>query len=867
MRYYIQHHHLIFYVFFSIAIWSCDSKENSLLDYGISKELAQFRKAHIDNIHYDLHFNIPESRSESIEAQLTLSYNYITEVQDLILDFDLPKSNIRSVKLAGSNVDFEKVNNHLVIDKSLLSKNVKVDIEFIAGDQSLNRYDEYLYTLFVPARASTCFPLMDQPDLKAEYSLELRLPKPWKALFNESLVKEEIHSDSKTLTFGKTKKISSYLFAFAAGKFDVVERTIDERKMKMFHRETDSEKLNGNLEAIFDWHHKSLKWLETYTDIEYPFSKFDFILIPSFQYGGMEHPGAIFYKASSLLLDENSTINQKIGRGRLIAHETAHMWFGDLVTMPWFDDVWLKEVFANFMAAKIINPEFGDIDHNLNFLMANYPSAYSVDRTEGTHPIAQNLDNLHEAGSLYGSIIYQKAPIVMRMLEEKVGEEVFQQGIRRYLEENQFENASWDDLIKILSEVSNGNLKNWDRVWVKGKGMPRMMVRLKEKNNVLDNIRIIIINQDQLVNSQRLELEIGQDSLGLQKVLDIDLDERHYKIKTDSLFVPNYAFLNRDGKGYGYFMMGKQSINHYLNDINTIESSTTRAALWINLYEAVLRNDLSVLKFLDTLILSLSVEKEPLIVGYLNARLQTVFWKFLTKENRKLYAAKIEGLLFNKAISATSEGLRSSYFKAFYQLSTTEESTTLLKDIWSEKMELDQIKLSEQDKTNIAYQLALRLPHEYDQIVNSQLVAITNTDRKARFTYVSEALRPNENDRDSFFESLKDPVNRENEVWVLEALSYLHHPLRQDEAVKYITPTLELLEEIKNTGDIFFPKRWLDNTFAGHQSVEVADKVKAFLYRHHDYPSDLKNKILQSSDLLFRAEGILSVQKSELPNE
>ena len=177
--------------------------------------------------------------------------------------------------------------------------------------------------------------------------------------------------------------------------------------------------------------------MEKYTGIPYAFGKFDFVLIPAFQFGGMEHAGKILYNATGLLLDESATQNQLLGRASVIAHETAHMWFGDLVTMRWFNDVWMKEVFANFMAAKIVNPSFPDVNHELRFLLAHYPAAYEVDRTPGANPIRQQLDNLNEAGSLYGAIIYQKAPVVMRHLEALLGEESFRDGLREYLERAQ----------------------------------------------------------------------------------------------------------------------------------------------------------------------------------------------------------------------------------------------------------------------------------------------------------------------------------------------------------------------------------------------------------------------------------------------
>ncbi len=223
----------------------------------------------------------------------------------------------------------------------------------------------------------------------------------------------------------------------------------------------------------------ALAWLEAYTSIPYPWGKFDFVLIPSFQFGGMEHAGAILYNASGLMLDESATQNQLLERASVIAHETAHMWFGDLVTMRWFDDVWMKEVFANFMAAKIVNPSFPDVNHELRFLLAHHPSAYQVDRTAGTNPIRQPLANLDDAGQLYGAIIYQKAPVVMRQLELILGENSFRDGLREYLKRYAYGNATWSDLVRILDARTNRDLVQWSRAWVEERGRPTVTTRVR----------------------------------------------------------------------------------------------------------------------------------------------------------------------------------------------------------------------------------------------------------------------------------------------------------------------------------------------------------------------------------------------------
>src|SRR6185436_8267717 len=214
-------------------------------------------------------------------------------------------------------------------------------------------------------------------------------------------------------------------------------------------------------------------WLEEYTARPYAFDKLDFVLIPSFQFGGMEHAGAILYNASSMMLEQTATQNQLLERANTISHETAHMWFGDLVTMEWFNDVWMKEVFANFMAAKIVNPSYPEVNHDLRFLLSNYPAAYDIDRTPGTNPIRQQLANLNEAGTLYGAIIYQKAPVIMRQLEMILGSDTFRGGIRAYLKEYAFGNATWNDLIRILDARTPEDLAAWSHAWVEERGRPR----------------------------------------------------------------------------------------------------------------------------------------------------------------------------------------------------------------------------------------------------------------------------------------------------------------------------------------------------------------------------------------------------------
>ncbi|MBV5348792.1 hypothetical protein JZU61_03945, partial [bacterium] len=366
---------------------------------GVSQELAQYRKSVISDITYDLSFQIPAQKDEKIDGTVGIRFNLKTADRNLQLDFKGDTTVIYAVSCNGKTAEIVIKNGHLVISKSNLHAGTnEIKLNFICPDWSLNRNPEFLYTLFVPDRASTAFPCFDQPDLKALFKLQLKIPQTWKAVANGSAEKEEILDSVKTINFKLTKPLPTYLFAFSAGKFDTISRTRNGKTVVLYHREK-LEELQNNTDSIFSLLFHSINWIEKYTGIPYPFEKYDLVAVPSFQYNGMEHPGATLYRASSLILDANPTQQQLQKRANLIAHETAHMWFGDMVTMPWFDEVWLKEVFANFIADKVVTPMFPEFNFDLQFLLAHYDVAYSVDRTSGANAIGQKLANMKDAGS------------------------------------------------------------------------------------------------------------------------------------------------------------------------------------------------------------------------------------------------------------------------------------------------------------------------------------------------------------------------------------------------------------------------------------------------------------------------------------
>ena len=829
---------------------------------GISWDLAQHRARTLSDIRYELTLSIPERTEDPVLGEMTIRFERTEDGGDLVIDFMPSGEHVTSVSVSGAPAMYEVKNEHIIVPGAALKTGAnEVGISFTAGNSSLNRNDEFLYTLFVPDRARFAIPCFDQPNLKARVSLTLKTPLSWKAVANGPLVEHTQSESTATYRFGETKPISTYLIAFAAGVFQTETAMRSGRSMTMYHRETDAEKVAQNREEVFNLHEAALNWLESYTNIPYPFAKFDFVLIPAFQYGGMEHPGAVFYKDTGILHDEVTTQNQKLGRAGLIAHETAHMWFGDLVTMNWFDDVWTKEVFANFMSAKIVNPSFPDVNHELRFL-SHYPGAYNVDRTAGANPIRQPLENLNMAGTLYGSIIYAKAPIVMKHLEILVGEDTFREGMREYLSRYQFENATWPQLIDILDGLSEENLKVWSKVWVEEPGRP--IVRTKISFNEEKKIRTLTLEQSDPGNSDRYwnqRLSVLLSFPGSAETIEVRLQEAAATIDSAAgKPAPDYILPNGNGVGYGLFKLDTSSKSYLLEHFHEIPNPLHRGIAWITLREEMLEGDVSAEDLLAVGTKALDSETDELMIQRILGTVTGAYWRYIVPETRDAWASELEGLFIDKLNTTESPSLKASFFNAYRSVVLTEGGIEFIRSVWNEKHRIPGLKFSERDFIGMAQLLAVRGVPDAAEILEIQRSRIKNPDRLARFEFVMPALSQDKEHRDRFFDSLSAEENRTREPWVLESLRFLHHPLRAEESGRYILPALELLEEIQRTGDIFFPKRWLDATLAGHQTGSASEVVTRFLEQNPGYSPRLKAKILQSADGLIRASRILQSQ-------
>ena len=838
------------------------------VETGVSQTLAQHRRQNISQLNYRLNFDIPLQKTEPIPASAIISFDWKPESRPstvdtlLQLDFKQERTHLQNVSVNDREIPIVFEREHLLIATRFLRPGPNtVAIRFVAGDGSLNRNDDYLYTLLVPDRARTVFPCFDQPDLKATFQLTLTIPIDWQAMSNAAYRHSIAHIDQHRITydFWPSDLISTYLFSFVAGKFTPVRRSLNgqsrpDREMTLLHRETDTTKIRLSIDPIFNLHANALRFLEDYTQIPYPFQKLGFAAIPDFQYGGMEHVGAIDYRAASLFLDDGATRDQKLGRVTLIAHETAHSWFGDLVTMRWFNDVWLKEVFANFMADKVAETAVSDANYDLQFVVDHFPAAYGVDRTGGANPIGQPLVNLREAGTLYGGIIYHKAPIMMRQLERLMGKENLRDGLRDYLKTYAFGNATWTDLIGILDVRTPTDLLAWNHVWVEETGRPAFTYQLDKQDGKISRFVISQTGED---GSRRLwpqEFEVAFVYPDRTDELTVRMNQARVEMpEAVGKPTPQFVVFNASGQGYGLFPVDTAMLSR----LTTLQNPVTRAAAYINLYETMLADKgISPTQLAALYQTLLGPETEELNVRLLTGQLGDIVWHFTRPENRPVLAAAVEQAVWQAMERATAPGIKKLLFRLCQNIALSQPAQDRLYAIWEAQKAPLGVTLTEDDYTALALALAVR-DYPAEEILQRQLARIKNPDRRKRLQFMIPALSVSVAVRDQFFASLATEANRDHEAWVTAALGYLHHPLRAETSAKYLPKSLELLEEIQRTGDIFFPESWLRSTLGAYQTPAVAQLVRQFLADRPDYNPRLRAKLLQAADGPFRASKLL----------
>ena len=612
----------------------------------------------------------------------------------------------------------------------------------------------------------------------------------------------------------------------------------------------------------------------------------------------MEHAGATFLRETSIIFPTEPTANNYISRASLLFHENAHQWFGDTVTMKWFDDLWLKEGFATFMAYKAMEKVMPEYDVWKVYYERTKQRAYLTDVTKGTTPIYQEIPNLNSAKSAYGNIVYNKAPSFLKQAEFYLGEEKFQQAVRTFLKDHEFKNAEWSDLVSAFEKSSGTNLKEWADVWVKKRGLP--IIRIGKGNlhsyakmgQPHDSAVIYSLNQKDALggnNSWLMKTKVLlKHENGRKEIKDVNLRKRSkrptkmgfarywtylHKNPRFSEKLPAFIFPNYQDQAYGIFLLDSRSRKYALENIQDEDDDFLRSMMWGALWDSVKFSELAPKDYIELAIKHVSVEKDVTTISSILGRVNTAFTYYLSDTQQKEIAPAIENLLIDKMKTAKTRGERITFYRAFLGAASSEKSRQTLKQILRLNSNLDplgkarkpkkavaelyrqqplsDLPIRARDKFNIVTRLIVLEDEEAPKLL-AELEKTEKGDAAKRYAYAAKAGFATKENKAKYW---NDFVNNKEipESWIEAAFGVWNSPSHSELTLPYLEKALAELPNHKQNRKIFFVNGWTASFIRGHKSKAALMKANKFLSDNPKLDADLKRKILERLDGLERA--------------
>jgi aminopeptidase N len=876
---------------------------------GIPRDLAQERAQRIVDVRYELAYTLV-AKADSTAGEEQIKFRYKpqqllgngplrpTAPGPLLLDFR--EGTVSKLVVNGKELPVKMENGHIEIPDELLkiTKNTQsqgqqearqsttatdnlgrpvgakpgaripdspddniIEISFTASiaaaGKALTRYEdkddnsEYIYTLFVPMDASMAFPCFDQPDLKAEFYLRVTAPEEWVVISNSDVENLYSSEPGKRLTiFERTKPISTYLFAFAAGPFTRVHPRPG--LPDLYVRQSQMKRAESEGPEVQQITKQGMEYLADYFDQPYPFTKYDMVLIPGFAYGGMEHAGATFLREESVLFRTAPTHSDLLNRDILLLHELTHQWFGDLVTMRWFDDLWLKEGFANYMAYHTLADMKPKEDVWKRFYQGTKPAAYAIDSTQGTTPIYQDIGNLKDAKSAYGAIVYSKAPGVMRQLNYVIGEDKFRDGLRSYLRDHAYGNAEWSDLVHAFEKSSGKPLEKWADAYIKHRGMPQMDVTWNCTPQ--NKISRLSLSQHDVLGEGGVWPVATQVLLSYPRLKPVRLRAQLNGAKADVKQAvgkpcPAFVFANDNDYAYGRFLLDAKSRKAVMAELGAIHDVFERALLWGSLWDSVRQAELDPRAYINLALKLLPAEKDEELAQSVIGRTVTALHRYVPAEVRAELAPKMEALASEQMLHSPEQDMRIIWFRALRASAETPNARQELKDLLAGKLTIPGVELRQLDRWNMVESLvALNDPD-----ASTVLAAEEKRDPSGegqKYAFMVKAARPDAGAKKQYFDDYLHDEKRP-EDWVAISLGAFNYWNQPELTLPYLRPALDALPQVKQQRKIFFVLGWLNAFIGGQQSAQAQTQVDDFL-KTAKLDHDLQLKIMEVKDELDR---------------
>lgn len=587
----------------------------------LRRDEAAARSAAISVASYDVTLDLrtaEDSASIGFPSRTVITFTSPAPGTDTFLDFISPE--VGTVNLNGTALEPAVVVDGARIRLPGLAEHNSVTVDgtalFSRSGEGLHRFEDpadgatYLYTQYEPADARRVFACFEQPDLKATFTFHVRAPESWTVASNGAESSRDRHDDgSVTWHFEPTRRISTYITTVLAGPYATVadewtgivgDGEVLTVPLSLYCRRSLAKHLDA--ERIFDSTRRGLTYFHDLFRYPYPFGKYDQAFVPEYNLGAMENPGLVTF-TESYVFQSRATQAQYEARDNTIMHEMAHMWFGDLVTMTWWDDLWLKESFADFMGALAVAEALDSPSSWVTFATRRKAWAYLQDQLPSTHPIVADIVDLEAAKLNFDGITYAKGASVLKQLVAYAGFDAFAAAAQAYFRDHAYSNTTLEDFLGALSTASGRDMSDWARRWLQTSGVPQLAAEVETDD---DGAYTSVTITQRAVDPGTQESAPRPHSVRLG-LYSLDANGRLLRTSSHSALVdgehtairalagvpqPDLLLINDDDLTYARLVFDERSVATLLASVDRIEEPLARAvclaALWSSTRDALL---------------------------------------------------------------------------------------------------------------------------------------------------------------------------------------------------------------------------------------------------------------------------------------
>lgn len=639
---------------------------------------------------------------------------------------DAVTDSVRSINLNGVELDPAQHSDGIRIQlPALAAENVLIidaDALYMNTGEGLHRFvdpvdqEVYLYSQFEVADCRRMFAVFEQPDLKATFQFSVTAPKYWNVVSNAPTPTPVEQGETATWDFAPTQRISCYITALIAGPYQVVRdslvsssgRTVE---LGVFARASMMQYLD--VENIVTVTRQGFEFYEKNFGTPYPFEKYDQLFVPEFNAGAMENAGAVTF-LEEYVFRSRPTHAMVERRAITILHELAHMWFGDLVTMKWWNDLWLNESFAEFMStlAAAQNTEFTSSWTTFNTLEKNW--AYRQDQLPSTHPIVAEINDLEDVEVNFDGITYAKGASVLRQLVAFVGQEEFMAGVREYFKKHAWSNTELPDLLTELEAASGRDLSDWGASWLETAGVNTLKAEIaSDETGIITGFTINQSAIEEFPTLRKHRLAVGFYSLDEQnKLVRVHREELDVEGASTDVPVligmqrPDLVLLNDDDLTYTKIRLDKQSLATATEHLKDFVESLPRTLVWSAAWDAVRDAESPASDYVQLLLNNIGHEVDSSVIMVLLRQLNTALDYYVTPKHSSELSVQAADRLWELAQQADAgSDAQLQFAKAFAHRSRTTEQFDQVSGLLDGSVVLDNLMLD----TDLRWSLAIAL--------------------------------------------------------------------------------------------------------------------------------------------------------------